>query len=53
MDIYNFIENEENVQMFVAKATTFDFSVGSIRKKYDGRIEGSIESSKEAVEVYN
>ena len=33
------IENEENVQMFVAKATTFDFSVGSIRKKYDGKPE--------------
>ena len=33
------IENEENVQMFVAKATTFDISVGSIRKKYDGKPE--------------
>jgi len=33
------IEKEENVQLFVAKATAFDFSVGALRKKYDGKPE--------------
>lgn len=33
------IEKEDNVQMFVAKATSFDFSVGALRKKYDGKPE--------------
>ncbi|MCD8377677.1 MAG: hypothetical protein LUB59_02685, partial [Candidatus Gastranaerophilales bacterium] len=38
-NLINSIENEENVQMFVAKATTFDFSVGALRKKYEGKPE--------------
>ena len=33
------IENDESVQMFVAKATTFDFSVGALRKKFEGKPE--------------
>ena len=33
------IENEENVQRFVAKATTFDCSVGALRKKFEGKPE--------------
>ena len=33
------IENEEDVQRFVAKATTFDFSVGALRKKFEGKPE--------------
>ncbi len=33
------IENEEPVQLFVAKAITFDFSVGALRKKFDGKPE--------------
>ena len=38
------IEKEENVQMFVAKVFTFDFSVGALRKKYDGKPESYYES---------
>lgn len=33
------IENQEDVQRFVAKAITFDFSVGALRKKFEGKPE--------------
>jgi hypothetical protein len=33
------IENEESVQMFVAKATNLEFSIGALRKKYDTKPE--------------
>lgn len=33
------IEKEEDVQRFVAKATTFDFSVGALRKRFEGKPE--------------
>lgn len=33
------IEKQEDVQRFVAKAITFDFSVGALRKKFDGKPE--------------
>ena len=33
------IENDEDVQRFVAKAVTFDFSVGALRSKFDGKPE--------------
>lgn len=33
------IEKQEDVQRFVAKATTFDFSVGALRKKFEGKPE--------------
>lgn len=33
------IENNEDVQRFVAKATTFSFSVGALRKKFEGKPE--------------
>jgi hypothetical protein len=34
------IENEESVQLFVAKATTLEFSIGALRKKYESKPEG-------------
>lgn len=33
------IENEEDVQRFVAKATTLSFSIGALRKRYEGKPE--------------
>ena len=33
------IEKEEDVQRFVARATTFDFSVGALRKRFEGKPE--------------
>ncbi|MCR5265079.1 MAG: hypothetical protein K6E29_00620 [Cyanobacteria bacterium RUI128] len=33
------IENQEDVQRFVAKATTLSFSIGALRKRYDGKPE--------------
>ncbi len=33
------IENGEDVQRFVAKATTLDFSVGALRKRFEGKPE--------------
>ena len=33
------IENDEDVQRFVAKATTLDFSIGALRKRYEGKPE--------------
>ena len=38
------IENEEGIQMFVAKASTLDFSIGALRKRYDGKPESYYES---------
>lgn len=33
------IENDEDTQRFVAKAVTFDFSVGALRSKFEGKPE--------------
>ena len=33
------IEKEEDVQRFVAKATIFDFSVGALRRRFEGKPE--------------
>jgi len=33
------IENGEDLQLFVAKATTLDFSIGALRKRYEGKPE--------------
>ena len=33
------IENDEDTQRFVAKAITFDFSVGALRSKFEGKPE--------------
>lgn len=38
-DLMNCIENQEDVQRFVAKATTLDFSIGALRKRYEGKPE--------------
>ena len=38
-DLIKSIENDESTQMFVAKATNFDFCVGALRKKYEGKPE--------------
>lgn len=38
-DLIDCIEKQEDVQRFVAKAVTFDFSVGALRKKFDGKPE--------------
>lgn len=33
------VENDEDTQRFVAKATTLDFSIGALRKKFEGKPE--------------
>lgn len=33
------IEKDESIQLFVAKAVTFDFSVGALRKKFENKPE--------------
>ena len=38
-DLINCIENDEDIQRFVAKATTFDFSVGALRKRFQNKPE--------------
>lgn len=38
-DLIKSIENDESTQLFVAKATNFDFRVGALRKKYEGKPE--------------
>lgn len=37
--LMNSIENDEDVQRFVAKATTLNFSIGALRKRYEGKPE--------------
>lgn len=45
------IENGEDIQMFVAKATTFDFSVGALRKRYEGKPESYFVSYTKLMEL--
>ena len=45
------IENGEDVQRFVAKATTLDFSIGALRKRYEGKPEGYFISYTKLMEI--
>ena len=50
-DLIDCIEKEEDVQRFVAKATTFDFSVGALRKRFEGKPESYYLSYKKLMEL--
>lgn len=45
------IENGEDVQRFVAKATTLDFSIGALRKRYEGKPESYFISYTKLMEI--